>query len=71
MYSLQNRVIVITGASGGMGKVMCRRLAQEGAILALTSNDASGMEELLKDLPQNTLASVFDIADEAKVAALL
>lgn len=69
MYSLQNRVIVITGASGGMGKVMCRRLAQEGAILALTSNDASGMEELLKDLPQNTLASVFDIADEAKVAA--
>lgn len=69
MYSLQNRVIVITGASGGMGKVMCRRLAQEGAILAITSNDASGMEELLKDLPQNTLASVFDIADEAKVAA--
>lgn len=69
MYSLQNRVIVITGASGGMGKVMCRRLAQEGAILALTSNDASGMEELLKDLPQNTLASVFDIADDAKVAA--
>lgn len=68
MYPVQNRVIVITGASGGMGRVMSRRLAQEGALLALTSNDAAAMAELLKDLPQNTLASVFDIADEAKVA---
>ncbi len=69
MYPLQNRVIVITGASGGMGRVLCRRLAQEGALLALTSNDAPAMEALLKDLPQNTLTRVFDIADETKVAA--
>ena len=69
MYPLQNRVIVITGASGGMGRVLCRRLAQEGALLALTSNDAPAMEALLKDLPQNTLARVFDIADERQVAA--
>ena len=29
MYPLQNRVIVITGAAGGMGRVLCRRRAQE------------------------------------------
>lgn len=41
---LKNKVIMITGASGGMGQVLCEELAAQGAKLVL----ASRKEETLK-----------------------
>ena len=68
-YPIANRVFVITGASGGMGSVISKALAREGARLALTSNDAAAMEALKRDLPADTYTEVLDIANEAQVAA--
>lgn len=46
MISLQDKVAVITGATGGMGTILTKELAARGVRLALTSNDKAGLEEL-------------------------
>lgn len=67
-YPISGRVFVVTGASGGMGRVICRMLAQEGGKLAVTSNDAPALDALKNDLPADTLSQVLDIASEKDVA---
>jgi NAD(P)-dependent dehydrogenase (short-subunit alcohol dehydrogenase family) len=44
--SLENRVAVITGATGGLGRVVAHRLAEEGAMLALVSSDSGRLAAL-------------------------
>ena len=68
-YPIANRVVVITGASGGMGKVISLMLAKEGAKLALASNNAAAMDELKKDLPEDAFTAIIDVTDENQVAA--
>ncbi|MFT3804332.1 MAG: SDR family oxidoreductase [Burkholderiaceae bacterium] len=34
MEGLKDRVVVVTGAAGGIGSALCRRLAREGAVVA-------------------------------------
>ena len=48
--NLENRVAVITGATGGLGRVVARRLAAEGARLALVSSDSGRLEALGREL---------------------
>ncbi len=48
--SLQNGVAVITGATGGLGQVVARTLAQQGARLAMIGTRADRLEELEKEL---------------------
>lgn len=62
--------VVITGASGGMGRILCKRLAEMGAKLSLCSNDESVME-FAEELSKDTVvfAKAFDIADEKAVKA--
>ena len=68
-YPIKDRVVVITGASGGMGREISMRLASEGARLALTSNDESALQALAEKLPGDVLTQVMDIAEEEKVSA--
>src|SRR5215469_6240794 len=46
MGRLTGRVVVLTGAAGGIGQVYARRLAREGARLALVDVDAAGVAAL-------------------------
>ena len=64
MTELSGRVFAVTGASGGMGRVICRMLAEAGGKLALTSNDRAAMDELKKELPPDTLTEILDITKE-------
>jgi NAD(P)-dependent dehydrogenase (short-subunit alcohol dehydrogenase family) len=47
---MRDRVTVITGATGGLGRVVARRLADEGARLALWSTSADKLAELAREL---------------------
>lgn len=67
MYPIQDRVFVITGASGGMGRAICERIIGRGGKLALLSNDAEAMAAL--EVPAGTVTAVADVTDEAQVAA--
>src|SRR5690606_30368656 len=47
---LENRKVIITGAAQGMGGVITRKLAAEGAELFLTARTRGPLEELATDL---------------------
>lgn len=68
MINYKDKNVVITGASGGMGQILCKRLAQMGAKLSICSNNESVMD-FAKELSNETeiFAKVFDIADENAV----
>ena len=68
MIDYSGKNVVITGASGGMGRVLCKRLAAMGAKLSICSNDEAVLE-LAKELSSETevFAKAFDISDEAAV----
>ena len=71
MKDLRNKVAIITGASGGMGREISAMLAQKGVKLALFSRNASALEELRKSLADKTevFAKVVDVCCEAEVEA--
>jgi NAD(P)-dependent dehydrogenase (short-subunit alcohol dehydrogenase family) len=61
--SIENRVAVIAGATGGLGSVAARRLAEEGARLALLSTNVERLEQLAAELnlpPDRYLTAAFD-----------
>jgi NAD(P)-dependent dehydrogenase (short-subunit alcohol dehydrogenase family) len=47
---MHDRVAVITGATGGLGRVVARRLAEAGARLALMSTSPDKLAELAREL---------------------
>jgi NADP-dependent 3-hydroxy acid dehydrogenase YdfG len=48
--ALDSRVIAIAGATGGLGPVVCRRLADAGATLACTDLSQERLDQLASDL---------------------
>jgi len=50
---IEQRTVVITGATGGLGKFVTRRLAELGARLVLVGTDANKLAELGNGLPQS------------------
>ena len=47
---LAGRVVVITGASSGLGLLLARHAARRGARLALVARDAEALEQVALDL---------------------
>ncbi|WP_407168816.1 glucose 1-dehydrogenase [Bradyrhizobium sp. ORS 111] len=70
MRGLKNRVAIVTGAAGGIGRAICRRfLEEEVNIIALDIN-ADALKQLAADIgadDQRLLCAVVDIADYAGV----
>lgn len=49
---LKDKVVFVTGASGGIGRALAETFAAEGAFLALTGNDAfAGLDEWVRARP--------------------
>jgi NAD(P)-dependent dehydrogenase (short-subunit alcohol dehydrogenase family) len=77
MGKLDGRVIAIAGAAGGLGPAVAQRLADAGAILALTDRDQERLDAVVADLgldADRVDARVVDLLDESSahdwVAAL-
>lgn len=63
------RVVVITGGSRGLGLLIARRLAREGARLALLARDADELERASVDIEEHgalPLTIACDIGDQAQ-----
>jgi len=60
VYSLRDKVVLLTGATGGLGQVLARRLAVEGAQLILTGRSMAALAELIATLPDPARATALD-----------
>ena len=67
--SLKGRVVVITGAAGGIGRAVARRLAAEGARLALWDRDAARLAAIADEIGGEALSVAYEQADLASVEA--
>ena len=66
MASLENKVVVVTGAASGIGRETVRKALGEGARVTGVDRDADGLAALDADPRLTTLAG--DVADEAFIA---
>ena len=75
MPSLEDKVIVITGASRGLGKAMAQGFAKEGASLVLAARTANDLDRVASECEDRGAAKVLaiatDIADEDQVRGLV
>lgn len=70
MKRLENRVAVISGAAGGLGRAIAVRLAAEGAAIEiLDRKDASEAVAEIAAADGTANASVCDVTDEGQIAA--
>lgn len=73
MSKLQDRVVVITGASSGIGRQAARSFAQRGAKLVLAARRAEALSETAQSAniaAERVLIVPTDVTDEAQVRAL-
>ncbi|WP_049928588.1 SDR family oxidoreductase [Halopiger goleimassiliensis] len=71
MSTLEDDVIVLTGASRGLGRAMVERFAEEGARVTLTARDEARMDEIADDLPGESLVVPADVRDSDAVEAVV
>ncbi|MBV9542857.1 MAG: SDR family oxidoreductase [Chloroflexi bacterium] len=69
MQRFEGRIALVTGAAGGIGQAVCRRLASEGAAIVATDLQASQVEGLASELRGNdggrALALGLDVRDKS------
>jgi 3-oxoacyl-[acyl-carrier protein] reductase len=71
MFRLDDRVALVTGASGGIGAAIARALHAQGAIVALSGTRMDALEALAAELGSRAHACPADLADPAAPDALV
>ncbi|GBO55161.1 oxidoreductase, short-chain dehydrogenase/reductase family [Pseudanabaena sp. lw0831] len=72
---MQNKVVVVVGATGGIGSALVPKLAEAGAKLVLVARDADKLEELVNNLEDDNdieaIAIPTDITKYEQVEAMV
>ena len=74
MRDLEGRIILVTGAAGGIGKEICKRFAEEGSIVIATDLDALLLKDLkskLKGLKGSVQTHELNITDALAVQSVV
>ena len=50
LFSLENKVVLITGGGGAIGGEMAKSLSQAGAAIALSDVDLNGMQKIADEI---------------------
>lgn len=72
--TFQNYVIIVTGASSGIGKALSLQLADEGARLSLAARNAERLDALVRECQNrggSAIAIPTDVSDEQNCQALI
>jgi len=70
MSSVSNKVILVTGATSGIGRSLTAKLLAEGAHVAFCGRSKTKMDQLLNELDpykSHFFHDTFDISDEARI----
>jgi short-subunit dehydrogenase len=68
---MQDKVIVVVGATGGIGSALVRKLAINGAKLVLAARDVENLTTLAGELPGKVLTVPTDITQPQQVEVLI
>lgn len=68
---MQDKVIIIVGATGGIGSTLTRKLASTGARLVLAARDTVRLAALAEELSGEVLTVPCDITDPEEVKLLI
>ena len=71
MNRFEGRVAIITGASSGLGPVMARMMAAEGARLVVAARKGQLCEELAHEIGENAIGMTADVTDADDVARMV
>ena len=71
MYDFSNKIVIITGASGGIGTALARELGKRGAKLVLADINIDGLESSAPGMTSDPLIIKCDITDRADVKKLV
>lgn len=71
MKRFEGKVAIVTGASTGLGPVMAKMLAAEGARLVLAARRAELVETVAHDIGDAAVALKADVTDEGDVARMV
>jgi NAD(P)-dependent dehydrogenase (short-subunit alcohol dehydrogenase family) len=72
MYSLEQRVVILTGATGNLGRSIAEMLVRAGARVALFERSPDRLKQQVPGLaisPDHLILGGVDLADEASVSA--
>lgn len=72
MGKFENKVVIITGAAGGIGKVTAKKLADEGAKLSLVDLNLEAVQQVITELgldDSRAIALQADVSKEEDVKA--
>lgn len=71
MLDLTGKKALVTGATGGLGGAIARRLHAQGATIALSGTRAEALEALAAELGERTVVTPCNLADKESVEALV
>lgn len=71
MQRIEGKVVVITGASSGLGEAAARALAALGAKLVLGARRMDRLQSLTDELGENSIPLQTDVTDRAQVQQLV
>jgi len=71
MGRLDDDVVIVTGASRGLGKSVTERLSEEGAHVVLTARDEEKLQTVADDLPTESLVAPADVRDREAVRGVV
>ena len=67
-YNLKNKKVLITGASGGIGRALCYKFIENGCILICTSTNSNKLDKLKSELGSNHFYYKLDLLDDAQIS---
>ena len=72
MNRFENKVVLVTGAAGGIGKASAERMAQEGGRIVCVDVQSEAVELTAKEICERggqAIASTCDVSDPAAVTS--